>query len=354
MINRNTDSKAVYLLSNAFWMLFFMFNYRALLFLPLNGLTEETSKLILWVVGTAFATIGIALTFKQRRNDTSTLANTLMPFELYAIVTYYRFFPTAVICFSVVSVVLAIVYFCAVLMQRESKSTGNTVRLPKSLRQGLLGGRTIVAVCLMFFVAFLAISSISGHDLYKSDVEPVVSTPENTEWTVNNKIDTVKLLKEDSWSQLDVQEKLDVLGTIVNIEVRYLGINHPITLKSGILEESSLSHYEPKNNCIVISLTHLADSKANEALNSICHECYHAYQHSQVEVYSIIPEEYKNMIMFNDVGDYEKEFNDYEDGSDDITKYFLQKSETNARKYASASVDSYYQLIEQYTIKENT
>ena len=41
-------------------------------------------------------------------------------------------------------------------------------------------------------------------------VEPVISPVEDTEWAVKNKLDTVKLLEEDSWSEINVLQKCEI------------------------------------------------------------------------------------------------------------------------------------------------
>ena len=275
-----------------------MWVYNVQLFYPLPGHSYEKSKLALWGVAVTLDVIGVITTFKRRRNDVSTLSNTILPFELYALITFYRFFPVAVLSISLISAVLASVYFVRVLTQRESSSTGRTVCLSKRIWHGTLGCRTIITVCLLFFIVPLYISSIFGVHLYTSDVEPATSPAEDTEWTVKNKIDTVKLLEEDSWAELNTQERLDVLGTIVNIEVRYLGINHPITLECGKLEGGTAAHYENDSNCIVVDLPFLVDSGASEALHAICHESYHAYQYQQVALLSIVPAEYRSCLLY--------------------------------------------------------
>lgn len=354
MINRNTASKAWYIFENIYWLLLFMWVYNVQLFYPLPGHSYEESKLALWIVAVTLDVIGVIATFNCRRNDVSTLSNTVLPFELYTLITFYHFFPVAVLSLSLIPAILAAVYFVRVLTQRESSHTGRKVCLSKRIWHGILGCRTIITVCLLFFIIPLYICSIFSIYLYTSDVEPAASPAEDTEWSVKNKIDTVKLLEEDSWAELNTQERLDVLGTIVNIEVRYLGINHPIQLKSGVLKGDVAAHYENDSNCIVVDLPFLVDSGASEALHAICHECYHAYQYQQVALLSIVPAEYRNMLMFDNVEEYEKEFLDYEDGTHDLVEYALQKCEIDANQYASSAVDEYYKLIGKYSQAKST
>lgn len=83
MINRNTASKAWYIFENIYWLLLFMWVYNVQLFYPLPGHSYEESKLALWIVAVTLDVIGVIATFNCRRNDVSTLSNTVLPFELY-------------------------------------------------------------------------------------------------------------------------------------------------------------------------------------------------------------------------------------------------------------------------------
>lgn len=326
-----------------------MFFYSVVLFYPLPGCSSEDSKLALWIFVLVLCVTGVIVTFKRRRNEAATLANTVLPFELYALVTYYRFLPKAVLGVSALSVLLAFVYFVCVLRQKKSRFTGHAVRLSKRIWHGVLGSRIIVTVCLLLFVVPLFICTIFEIPLYTSNVGAAASPREDGEWTIKNKIDTVKLLKEDSWAKLSTQERLDVLNTIVNIEVRYLGINHSITLECGRLESGIAAYYSNYDEHIVIDITYLSERRAHDSLHAICHECYHAYQHQQVELYSVLPEEYRDMLMFDIVKEYEKEFADYTKASEDVTAYLSQKCESYAEEYAFAAVDDYYERIEQFS-----
>ncbi len=62
-----------------------------------------------------------------------------------------------------------------------------------------------------------------------------------------------------------------------------------------------------------------------------------------------IPEEHKNLLMFDDVKDYCGEFVHNFDLDEDYAEYYLSTSEINARSYSEWEADRYYSLIEHYT-----
>lgn len=77
-----------------------------------------------------------------------------------------------------------------------------------------------------------------------------------------NNIDMVRLLREEEWKELSPQQKLDVLGVVLNIEIRYLGLNHEVYLKSSVLNGETAAHYNHKDHEIVIDLGQLETAAA--------------------------------------------------------------------------------------------
>jgi len=189
---------------------------------------------------------------------------------------------------------------------------------------------------------------VFGHGIISTTIPSVDAASKASEWTIKNNIDTVCLLREEEWSKLDAQEKLDVLGVVLNIEIRYLGLNHELYLKSAILEMNTAAHYNHTNHEIVINIDHLQHAPAEDILDSLCHECYHSYQYQMIELYNETPEKYRDMKVFQYVDDYIEEFSDYTDGSENDEDYYYQTVEVAARKYASEAVYEYYELIEEY------
>lgn len=183
---------------------------------------------------------------------------------------------------------------------------------------------------------------------------PLVSdASEAEEWTVKNNIDTVRLLREEEWKELNPQQKLDVLGVVLNIEIRYLGLNHEVYLKSSVLNGETAAHYNHRDHEIVIDLGQLETAAAADVLDSLCHECYHAYQYQMIALYEDTPEKYRNMLLFQYVGSYIKETSNYNDGSGDLMDYYYQTIEIQARQYAELAVADYYGRIRECLTAED-
>lgn len=349
MRNYNSMDKAEYVLTSLFYYVISMLWYRILLFISLQGYTAKQSRLILWITAAVFVTLGIICTFNKRRNNVSLFVNILLPCEIYAIVSYWPYRRKLIISVLMLAAVLMALYMICVLSIKVKKHAPKKKSYINRLKHSALGCRTLMAVCLLIFVVPLALSTLFGVKPYKTSVTSVNSVAAAEEWTVKNNIDVVKLLEDDKWDKLNTQQKLDVLGVITNIEIRYLGITHEVYLCADILEDNVLAQYDSKAHEVVIDIEHLNNDSAAEVLHSHLHEMYHVYQHAQVDVLNYVPEEYRSLLMFNRPNQYAEEFGNYIDGNDDYWGYSQQMVEIAADSYAYDAVPEYYELIEKYT-----
>ena len=352
MTDNNSMGKIEYILSNIFWSFITMIWYRSLLFIPLNDYTVGTSKKVLWILIATMVLIGMLITFKKRRNYLSLVINILFPFEVYAITSYWNFFNTWVKATAFVASVLAILFFSLVVFRKISSRRKNKISIiKKRLKHAFLGARTIAVVCLCAFIIPLGVNAFIGRDLYQSNDGDTIVLNESDEWTIANNIDTVLKIKPDIWKTLSVEERLEVLSVLKNIEIRYLGINHEIHLSADNLEENTLGCYIPNERKIVIDVTHLKNDSVDSVVKSLIHEVHHAYSRQQVEVYKILPDEYKNMLMFYNAQLYEEEYANYIDGDDNYYGYATQYCERHADAYADDAVESFYKAVFEYETK---
>jgi len=348
MKNRNTMQPREYLFDNLFWAITAMIWYRNIFFVGIPGISVGLSKLILWCIVFAFVALGYIITFQRRRNSVSLIVNILLPYEVYTVVAYHTYIPKLVLWAIILSAVVSLAFLSlAVMPYNDSKKKQPSLK--RRFKHGLLGSRTLVAVCMLALLVPLGIKLIFGHGLITPVIQSVSSSAKASEWTVKNNIETVRLLEEEEWCLLTSQEKMDVLGVILNIEIRYLGLNHELYLKSAVLDGHTAAHYNHSNHEIVIDIDCLQSEPPEEILDSLCHECYHSYQYQMIELYDATPDEYKDMLLFQYVDDYIDEFSDYTDGSENIEGYYFQTVEIAARQYAAQSVEEYYDLIDEYT-----
>lgn len=353
MTHKNTMSGFSYVLYNAFWCVIAMMWYRPVVFIPLEGRTIGESQWILWALVLGLATLGILFTFKRSRNGGSVFFNVLLPYQIYAVISYWDYFRGRIVvtlCFAL----LLSVAFCGLVIFRKIKRgwIPAEVILARRLRRACAGARAIAILCLCTFLIPLWSNGVFGFGLIQAKDGDRVVTEEPEEWTISQNIDTVQKLKPENWKALNVKERLEVLSVIKNIEMRYLGINHEIYLTASNLEENTNGCYYSGERKIVISMSHLKDSEPDKVLHTLTHECYHAYSRQQIEVYHTVPDEYKNMLMFANAKVYEEEFADYKDGTEDYVAYAVQYCERHANSYADKAVEDYYSAIARHENKD--
>lgn len=153
-------------------------------------------------------------------------------------------------------------------------------------------------------------------------------------------------LTSAEWGNLSHEEKMDVLQTVVNIEATYLTIS-PITLKSTKLEDNTVGQYSYDENIIYIDSEFLAISDSADVLDTICHECRHAYQHYVVDMLDWSQDSVNSHYYYRSAQQWKLELNDYRDGQLNYDTYYQQSIEADARAYAERSVYVYMEFLGQ-------
>ena len=290
---------------------------------------------------------------KKRRNNLSLFTNILLPYELYAVVTYRTYLPRLVWSSVLLAGILSLAFIVLGTLPAAHSEQRSAAGWKRQTVHSLLGARTITSVCILVLIVPIGVSKVFGLGLMTTKTPLVSDASEAEEWTVKNNIDTVCLLREEEWQELNPQQKLDVLGVVLNIEIRYLGLNHEVYLKSSVLNGETAAHYNHRDHEIVIDLGQLEAATAVDVLDSLCHECYHAYQYQMIALYEDTPEKYRNMLLFQYVGSYIEETSNYNDGSGDLMDYYYQTVEVQARQYAELAVADYYGRIRECLTTED-
>lgn len=97
MRNKNETMRSQkYITDHLLWLITAMLWYRGVLFTAFPRMTVKQSKVILWISTLVFVAFGDIITMKKRRDDLSLFTNILLPYELYAVVTYHTYPPTYV------------------------------------------------------------------------------------------------------------------------------------------------------------------------------------------------------------------------------------------------------------------
>ena len=339
---RNTMGAREYIKLNIFWLITAVIWYKRLVFKKLPDITYFDSLLILWLTVIIFSIISFFFIYERARNGLSIVASIMLPLEIYTIFAYYKFFSvlfTIVLCFAISLVVLYSILFLNIhISNNRNRKKAIGVRINK----WVCGSRIILAIMLSALVLPLATKTILNKPLIASQ-RVIEFEADSDTWTIKNNINELKQLRNSEWQKLSVQEKIDVLQIVANIEARVLGISTKLSLGAKNMSEYTVGLYEKDTDKIYINIDSLADCRAEEALNTICHESYHAYQAKMAEVYNNLNENEKKLKIFKDAQKYAENYDNYYFTGE---KYYNQPLEVDAREYAENAVGEYYAKIE--------
>lgn len=353
MRNSNTMGKLEYILEHIFWGGLSVLCFRRLLFRSIQGHTLLESKLVLWGLLLSFVLFGILITFSRRRNNISMLVNLLVPYEAYLLVTYYHDMTTFIVIIIAIALVLSIKYFFMIVSPEIKNKKMKSLILRKRAEFGLLGARTISAICLMAIVIPLGLSAVFGNSLAFNKKTADVPSDEY-ECTIANNIDIVSNLRQEVWETLSLAQKAATLQTICNIEAFYLGLPHELNLAIVTIPNArTIAQYNDSTHTVALNIDYLDSMEAEEILDSVCHETFHAYQHRLVDAYESVSDDYKDLLTFHNANKYKDEFSSYIDGDDDPLGYYFQSCESTARVYAADAVNDYYSKIILYANESN-
>ena len=152
----------------------------------------------------------------------------------------------------------------------------------------------------------------------------------------------------DEWD-IGCAEGVKLIQTVVMVESRYLGIppeEEPVVEMAPLPDASTVAHYNPERNTIVVSpyaLRRTSMQVGPYAIYVACHEMAHAWQHRVIADPSIL--ECTRMPL--EVGEdriemWKSEFRDYVSGSDgNLHGYASQDCEIFANSYAHIALNSY-------------
>lgn len=356
MRNVNTMGQLEYVWENVYWSFLIFLLYRNLLFIPLFTFDYRQSSLLL-VSSIIFAlSIGILLTHKHRRNHVSLVCNVILSYGIYHTVSLWFMDRDLLFNFAIPAALLVVGYFLLVIITYsiERVRSNIDVSIWRCISSCLLNCRTFVAFVLALSIMFTVVRPLLGFPVMElqEDIVFLNTSDSGAEGeTISKNMDIVLLLQEDEWSHLDVSNRLNVMKTIADIEANYLGIPE-LSVCTEVLEEHTMGHYNDSSKTITLNLSYLANADARTMLTTICHECYHAYQHRLVELYNELDSEDRGLLLFYEASQYRDEFANYIDGSDNYYAYSRQWCETDSEEYAEDAVIDYYCRIEQH-INEN-
>ncbi len=353
-MKHNTLSMATYIFKTAFWMFIAFIWFYNLILRPVEGKLKIGTLITMISIILLTAITNIALTRRWRRNDASVVFSVLIPFGLYSIKAYARFMPKMfrIVLTSAVILAIACIVFALAL---KLDALPEQKRLLRRARLSYLGLRFTGSLASLAIIICIIIKVFNYGGLVTPKEKPTSEYGE--QYTIAANMDRVLKLQPEEWVGLDIHERMDVLQTVVNIEGNYLGLNLPIYLCAGNLDEYVLGTYEDPASRVMISLDVVEGNNPVSAVKVIAHELYHAAAHRYVDLYNKLSEEDQKLYFLRDAKTFAWEVEHYKSGTDaddasSFYAYYDQAFERKAREYADDCALDYYGRIEEYLNQE--
>ena len=332
MQNHNKLSVKEYILETCLFCIIFLLLFKDNL--PITDIT-------FLITSVGFVILTTIITYKNRRNTLNAVCNAVLPFEIFLLLSLNEdLFSMATSIITIMIVLYTILcIMCSVWFMVTKLKTYSTKKIVNRL---ILNSRGIILIVLTAFIIPTAI--ITTIEKINEDKEFIVFSEE---YMISNNIDVICNFQEDVWSGLTTEEKIYSLQTIADIEVSRLGLPHQLTVRANTMSEILAAQYTDKDHVIEINITYL-DESAENLLNSVCHEAFHAFENRLVEAYNSVDKKYCNLRSFYHAEDYKNEFDNYVDADCSTIDYYFQTCEIDAREYGEKEAMFYCQTIKRY------
>ena len=134
------------------------------------------------------------------------------------------------------------------------------------------------------------------------------------------------------------------MQVIADIETNYMGIN-PVVVVNCHLENQTIGAYDHSERQVHIDLEKHNGYDSLEYVNTILHECRHAYQHDCVDSLDWDNSQVQSGIYFAQARTWRYEQNNYVSANENRDAYLNQMTEKDARYYADEGSQIYQQYI---------
>lgn len=323
-----------------------------------------------WILAALIAALGgcsLLLSLKRERNRISLIAGASEPILLYEAMGMWKF--SAAIRCSIVfgaaaSLVTAGIWAWLLTKQIKKPSLRHSVWVTKGAHIAC-----ILASILLLIVSITGKALIyTHHSVDRSEVDYACSGAQYSVPDYENSLEAniatvAKLDPDGGWAELSVEDRMEVLKTIVRIECRYLGMGSAPQLELAYTEEELLGQYNHGSNTVTLSYNYLMSAKQSGygVAQCLCHELYHRYQYIMVDFLDAVRQneemsEYAALFLLDDATVYEAELCSYVAPSKDSVTYYLyasQSLEQDAEKYGNTAVDEYYNAVQLYFSESN-
>lgn len=171
--------------------------------------------------------------------------------------------------------------------------------------------------------------------------------------TMGNDAELILRLREDTWSALSDDDRLQTLQQITVRECEYLGIPYPLTVEVTQLDSRSAAGcYSNSSRTVRIDEDVFGTGSGEYVLSVLLHEIYHAFEYAVTDIYHSADSSYKELKFFEKASRYSEEFANYIPYLEDKDGYEGQWVEQDSDAYAEERGREYRTVLKALTAAE--
>lgn len=195
------------------------------------------------------------------------------------------------------------------------------------------------------FIPSVMVATIYGTDGVVQFAQEYAIIDETQDNQLLQNYNTILLFQKENWPLLTEQEKVNALQVVADIETNYMGIQSVVVVNCH-LENRTIGAYDHSRRQVQIDLQKHEGYDPEEYLNTLLHECRHAYQHDCIDSLDWSDPAVQAGIYYAEARKWRFEHANYISLSEDRDAYYRQAIESDARRYADEGVYVYQQYID--------
>ena len=315
----------------------FMLQYRQTnLFIPQLGIKLNSVQFLLINQVLIISWMGISPFEKVCNSYFLHFARNLLPVEMTMLLfsAQYHFRLAAV----VLGMTIAALIFWAIAIKKAFPEKQPSVRYKMFKRIGI----QTVSIFLSVTLVIGLYSMLSDRPLVNSSIRAgSMEYSEDSDGLNADILRSLAIFGDDRWDELPLEDKTGTLQYLLNLEAAYLKIE-PLTLKVVKLEEYTLGSCYYERGTVYIDFEHMRIGGPFDCIVTICHEAYHAYQNTVVDILDFTDDFVKASPYFENARNWRDNFENYIFAG---MEYFLQPVEADAFSYSHARGEFYFEQI---------
>ncbi len=268
----------------------------------------------------------------------------LLTVFMHCFMLFAQYYFVAAVIITVLAAVGAVcLYF---YLSGMRKKENRTVKFKRYCRE-VTAFLTAAALC-----AVLAVPSVIGYcKEYMGKDEMKKLSEVNAEKSANGQPETVNYdilsmrASLAEWKELTRDEKADILYKIGVAEAKNLGIGDYMSISFSAVKMPlpRLAYYDNNDRTVALNKAHIDNGTAEENVDSLLHEIFHAYQHYLVEKLDFDNELVKNGYYFEQARRWKDNITNYRPSAVyGYDEYYSQALEEDARAYAESRIPDFF------------